>query len=465
MKVLSPQPGPQTAFSASSADIVIFGGAAGGGKSYALLLEFLRYKNIKDFNGVIFRKNYTQVTASGGLWETSLKMFTGIRGAIPTRVPKCSWRFGGRSTLSFDYIDRDVKAYDWQGSQICFLGFDELTHFSEFTFFYMLSRNRSVCGVEPFVRATCNPDADSWVSDFVSWWIDKDTGYAIPERSGKVRVFYRNSEGETFWGDSRQEVCDKANADIIDIRDKVNPEDCKTATFISSSVYDNRVLLQANPTYLASLKTLPLVEKERLLRGNWKIRPAAGLYFKRIQVRIVKSIPDKIVAVARAWDLAATEITSENKNPDRTSGTLMARLKNGQYIILDVIRRAANAADVRKLVKNTAVTDRSLYNCNSIYIPQDPGQAGKEQAQSYVKFLSGFTVRTHTISGSKEKRAEPFAAQWQQGNVMLLEGPWNDTFLFELEGFPDALHDDQVDSATDAFNAVAVNTSWKGLIS
>ena len=59
--ILSPQPGPQTEFSESSADIVIFGGAAGGGKTYALLLEFLRYKNIQGFNAVIFRKNYTQI--------------------------------------------------------------------------------------------------------------------------------------------------------------------------------------------------------------------------------------------------------------------------------------------------------------------------------------------------------------------------------------------------------------------
>ena len=68
--------------------------------------------------------------------------------------------------MAFDYISRDADVYAWQGSQICFLGFDELTHFSEFTFFYMLSRNRSICGVEPFVRATCNPDSGSWVAKF-----------------------------------------------------------------------------------------------------------------------------------------------------------------------------------------------------------------------------------------------------------------------------------------------------------
>ena len=455
--ILSSQPGPQTEFAKSSADIVIFGGAAGGGKTYALLLEFLRYKNIQGFNAVIFRKNYTQVAAAGGLWDTSLQMYSGIRGARALRSPKYSWNFNGKSTLAFDYLSRESDVYAWQGSQICFIGFDELTHISEFTFFYMLSRNRSICGVEPFIRATCNPDCDSWVAKFIEWWIDQKTGYAIPERDGVVRVFYRSGDGRITWGDSRQEVCKKVN-EFAD--EPIMPEDCKTATFISSSVYDNEILLKANPTYLSSLKALSLVEKERLLRGNWKIRPAAGLYFPRGKVSIVNSIPGKISAICRAWDLAATEITAENKNPDRTAGVLCARLNTGQYIIFDVKRKAFNSADVRQLVKSTAVTDRELYHCANIRIPQDPGQAGKEQAQSYIRELSGFNIQCRVVSGNKITRAEPFSAQWQAGNILLLKGDWNEEFLTELEGFPDALHDDMVDAAADAFSAVAVSTDW-----
>ena len=236
-------------------------------------------------------------------------------------------------------------------------------------------------------------------------------------------------------------------------------------TFIASNIYDNKILLAANPEYLASLSALDTVEQERLLKGNWKIRPAAGLYFARNQVRIVHTVPDKIVSVARAWDLAATEITSTNKNPDRTAGVLIGRLRNGQYIVLDVKRQALNAANVRALIRNTAITDRAEYHCSKIYIPQDPGQAGKEQAQSYVRAMAGFNIQCHTVTGDKVTRAEPFAAQWQQGNVLLLEGAWNEAFLAELEGFPDALHDDQVDAAADAFNAVAISSDWGGLTS
>ena len=291
----------------------------------------------------------------------------------------------------------------------------------------------------------------------IEWWINQETGYAIPERSGVVRAFYRNGEGKITWGETRQEVCDKVNQTA---EEKISPQDCKTATFISSSIYDNEILLKANPSYLSSLKALSLVEKERLLRGNWKIRPSAGLYFPRDKISIVKKIPGKIKSICRAWDLAATEITAENKNPDRTAAALCARLDTGQYIFLGVKRKAFNSADVRRLVKSTAITDREIYKCLNIKIPQDPGKAGREQAESYIRELAGFNIKCQVVNGNKITRAEPLSAQWQAGNVLLLEGEWNEEFLAELEGFPDILHDDMVDAASDAFKTVAVTTDW-----
>jgi len=447
---IRPQEGPQERFLSTSADIAIYGGAAGGGKTYALLLEPLRHVGKKDFSATIFRKNATHITIDGGLLDESVSIYGLLDNAVYKASPKPHWTFGGKSRVSFMHIDGDADLPKWQGAQICMIGFDELTHFTEAQFFYMLSRNRSTCGVRPYVRATCNPDVDSWVATFISWWINQDTGYAIPERSGKIRWFYRN-EGVIEWGDSVEELAERMKDNP-----EFEPELCKSVTFIASSIYDNKALLRTDPGYLANLHGLSIVEKERLLKGNWKIRPASGLYFRREQTRIVKTVPERIVAIARAWDLAATEITLENKDPDRTAGCLMARMKNGQYIILDAKRMAVNAASVRQLVKNTAVTDLSEYQCNQIHIPQDPGQAGKEQAQSYVRELAGFYVVSKPVTGDKVTRAEPFAAQWQQGNILLLEGPWNDTLLDELERFPDAAHDDQVDAASDAFRAVAI---------
>ena len=443
--ILRPQAGPQEKFLATKADIAIYGGAAGGGKTYALLLEPLRHINVKDYSATIFRKNATQISIDGGLLDESMSIYGFLKNAVFKSSPKPHWIFGGKSKVSFMHIDGDRDLPKWQGSQICFLGFDELCHFEESQFFYMLSRNRSICGVKPYVRATCNPDVDSWVANFISWWIDQETGYPISERSGILRYFCR-VDGEVKWADSAKELAKEFG---------VEPELCKSVTFIASSVYDNKILLDNDPSYLANLHGLSLVERERLLNGNWKIRPAAGLYFKPDQTRIVKSVPEDLVAVVRAWDLAATEVNLGNKDPDRTAGVLMGRMRNGQYIVLDVKRIAANAANVRAIVKSTAATDRAEYRCRKVSIPQDPGQAGKEQAQSYVRELAGYSVKSRPVSGDKVTRAEPFAAQWQRGNVLLLEGNWNDTFLNELEGFPDALHDDQVDAASDAFSMIA----------
>lgn len=445
MKTLKPQEGPQEEFLASPADIVIYGGAAGGGKTFGLLLEPLRYMDVPGYNATIFRRNATQISIDGGLLDESLSVYGAVRGAAFKASPHPHWTFNGRGRVSFMHIDGDRDLPKWQGSQLCMIGYDELTHFSENQFFYMLSRNRSTCGVKPYIRCTCNPDVDSWVAGFISWWINPDTGYPIEERSGKIRYFIR-VDGEIHWGDTAEELAEKYN---------VEPYMAKSVTFISSSVYDNKALLDSNPEYLASLNALAFVEKERLLNGNWKIRPAAGLYFRSDQTRIVKEIPDKIVSICRAWDLAATEITNTNKNPDRTAGVLMGRMRNGQYIVLDVIRRADNASTVRDVIRNTAIADKAQYKCNRVAIPQDPGQAGKEQAQSYVKWLNGFSVTLRAPSSDKVTRAEPCAAQWQRGNILLLEGRWNDVYLNELEGFPDALHDDMVDATSDAFAMVS----------
>ena len=138
----------------------------------------------------------------------------------------------------------------------------------------------------------------------------------------------------------------------------------------------------------------------------------------------------------------------------------MARLKNGSFIVVDVVRIAANAADVRKKIKQTAMADKADYGMHTITIPQDPGQAGKDQAHTYIQALAGYNVRTGAVTGNKTARAVPFSAQWQGKNVLLLAGDWNKEYLQELEGFPDALHDDMVDASSDAFKEVSQSVDW-----
>lgn len=456
--ILQPQPGPQTAFMASSADVVIYGGAAGGGKTYGLLLAALRHKNVRGYNCTIFRRTYKQVFSPGGLWDEALKMYHAFRGA-QSRISKGEWLFRDKhdrivSKVLFKHIGGDEGVYDYQGSQMCGLCFDELTHFSEFAFFYMLSRNRSTCGVKPFVLATCNPDADSWVAQFIAWWIDQDTGYPISERSGAIRWFIRRDE-TIYWADSKEELIEQFNL--------VTPEELsepKSATFIASSIYDNKALLAIDPGYLANLKAMPLIERERLLKGNWKIKAAAGLFFKRTQLGdTLNAIPTDVVRWVRCWDLAATEKTPKG-DPAYTAGVLIGKRRNGRYIIADVINKQLSASDVRKIVKQTAQQDRARFKNVRIRLPQDPGQAGKEQAQIYIRFLAGYNVCTVPESGSKESRASPMAAQWQAGNFDILAGPWNDEYLTQLENFPDGKFKDMVDASANGFAEIEAKGSF-----
>ena len=449
IKEIRPQAGPQEAFLSSPADVCIYGGAAGGGKTYGMLLDALHFTSVPGFGAVFFRKNHNQIFSEGGLWDTSLDLYTELPNAVPV-LGLSQWKFEnakGRaiSKVSFRHIERDLDLGKWQGSQICGLYFDELTHFSEKTFFYMFSRNRSMCGVKPYTRASCNPDVDSWVAKFIEWWIDPETGYPIPERSGKIRWFIRIEE-VIHWADTREELWERFN--LVTALDRSKP---KSATFIAASVFDNKALMEKDPGYLANLEAMPLVERERLLHGNWKIKAAAGLFFKRTQIGDrLEALPTDVVRWVRCWDLAASEKT-DGGDPAYTAGVLIGKRSNGRYIVADVINKQMSASDVRKTILMTAQMDRSRYGDVRIRLPQDPGQAGKEQAQSYTKFLAGFSVTTVLESGSKQSRAEPMAAQWQAGNFDIMSGEWNEPYLLQMENFPDGKFKDMVDASANGF--------------
>ena len=434
---------------------MIFGGSAGCGKTFAELMDPIRYKNIKGFGCTIFRKNANQITQQGGLWDESLELYAQIKGAVP-RITERQWLFKDKkgnvvSKISFKHLERDADVHAFQGGQICAIFYDELTHFSEYIFFYMLSRNRSSCGVRPYIRATCNPDPDSWVRKFIDWWIGED-GFPIKERSGVIRYMVRIS-GEINWGDSREELWERFSLVTKKDREKV-----KSVTFIPALLEDNPALMRKDPGYRANLENLPEVERMQLLYGNWNVRKSAGTFFKRSQVSMIDEnviLPKDIVTVCRAWDLAATAET-QGTDPDYTAGILMARLTDGENVVLDVINQRVPAGEVEKLIYNTTVADAQKYGfAYRVRIPQDPGAAGKIVADSYVKKLSGYSVIVEKVTGSKENRATPFAAQWQNGNVIVVVAPWNDLYFRQLEAFPEGKHDDMVDGSSDSFNELS----------
>jgi len=439
-----PQSGPQTDFLSTEADIAIYGGSAGGGKTFALLLEPLHYIDYPDYGGVIFRKTSVQVRNEGGLWDESMKLypFIGAKGLEYA----LEWNFDSGARVKFAHLEYDKNVYDWQGSQICFLGFDELTHFSEFQFWYMLSRNRSTCGVRPYVRATTNPDVDSWVRKLIDWWIDAD-GLAIPERAGSIRWFIRQSE-QLIWADSPEEIYDRYGRGP-----EIQP---KSLTFIPAKITDNQILMQKDPGYLANLMALSRVDRMRLKEGNWNVRASAGSYFRREWFDLVDATPAGTIDIVRYWDKGATRPNEDNPDPDWTRGLKLHKLANGKFIVTDLRSLRDTPLNVERMVRNTAAFDGVGVK---VCVEQDPGSAGVADAENYARLLAGFEVRVRKPTKDKETRAKPVSAQVEAGNIMVLRAPWNDEFFTELENFPTGSHDDIVDTLSGAFNEMCSNAS------
>lgn len=438
-----PQPGPQEDFLRSPADICIYGGAAYGGKTFALLLEGARFSGDADFGGVIFRRTSPQITAEGGLWDTAEKIYP-LLGA--EGIGQKQWRFPSGAKLTFSHLQHEKDKFSWQGAQLPLIGLDELTHFTEGQFWYLVSRNRDPSGtVRPYIRCTTNPDPDSWVATLIAWWIDQDTGYAIPARSGVVRWMARVNDA-VVWADSAAEIeAEHPGAQPLSV------------TFVASSYKDNPLGLKSDPGYMARLSNLPKVEAERLKNGNWKIRPAAGDYFGRSDFHLVhrNAVPPGGQSI-RYWDRAATEPSAVNADPDWTAGLLMTRVDD-DYYIEDVQRFRGRPGAVQARIAATAEADGRRV---TIGIERDPAQAGLVEADMYVRLLAGYTVVVVPATQSKEVRAAPLSAQVQgaapgQGHVYVCHGTWNEAFFSEYENFPRAAHDDQVDAGSGAFGWLA----------
>ncbi len=441
--ILAPQPGPQTEFLSTKADIALYGGGAGGGKSYALLLEPIRHYNNPFFSGMIFRRNTVQVRTKGGLWEESMKIYPQL-GAV-MKESNLNITFPSGASMKFAHLEYDSTVLGYQGAQIPYMGFDELTHFSEQQFFYMLSRNRSTSGVPAYVRATCNPDADSWVRKLIDWYIGPD-GYVIKERSGVVRYFIRTPDGLILWGNTPEELTDKHPG-----------ERPKSFTFIEAKLEDNKILMEKDPGYMANLMALPRVDRARLLGGNWNVKATSGDLFRREWFKVIDTMPTNVVRICRAWDKAATKPSPTNPDPDWTRGVKIAKLDNGKFVVMDMASCRDTPGQVENLVVNTTTQDG---HSTTVRLAQDPGSAGVAELEYYVKLLAGYHVTSERPSQNKVTRAKPLSSQAEHLNVWVLRGEWNEAWFTEMENFDGVTgHDDIVDATADAFNELAGGVS------
>lgn len=175
--------------------------------------------------------------------------------------------------------------------------------------------------------------------------------------------------------------------------------------------------------------------------------PREGAFFKVGQLQIVDALPAGLT-FCRGWDLAATK-----GGGAYTCGVLLGRAADGIWYVAGVARGQWGPEEVRREIRSHAMTDGQAVR---VHLPQDPGQAGKDQSEFLVRLLAGFSVKAEPVTGAKETRAFNFAAQVNAGNVRLLAGAWNRAYIEELRQFPNGAFKDQVDASADAFNELAL---------
>lgn len=378
----------------------------------------VRWLHVPQFWGILFRRTYDDLERS--IIPRSWELYSKLGGTY--NQTKAYWLFQSGARMWFRHLQHAKDVHDHQSAAYQYIAFDELTTFEERQFRYMLSRaRRKKDNKAPiWIRSGTNPDVN-WVRDRYAPWVRRGPDYdGLRVDSGEILYYLTEADGTekyvprgTPGASSRQYI----HADLGD-----NPK------------VDRR-------EYIKKLQGLDPVQRARLLEGDWDALPAAGKYFQRIWAPLVDTVPANARRV-RFWDRAATV-----DGGDWTAGVQMAH-GDGIWFVEDVIRLRGSPHDIETQILRTAKQDGREV---AVRFPQDPGQAGKHQARESIRKLAGYDVRAVRETGSKVVRFSPFSAQAEGGNVRVKRGPWNETYLQELEGFPEWPFDDQADATAGAF--------------
>jgi len=414
-----PNPGPQTRFLASSASEVLYGGAAGGGKSAATIALPLRFVHNPRFNALVLRRDTPQLD---DLLSKSLALYTKLGGKLNQTTGRWVFPSGARVWFTHCQHETDVSRFD--GHEFQLVCFDELTHFTERQYTQIRARIR---GTDPslprWTRSTTNPGGPGHEWVFKRWaaWLDPKT-------------LRRATPGEQRWFAGDEEVAQ-------------GTPDALSRTFIPAMLSDNP---HVGEEYRAQLLSLDPVRRAQLLSGDWLARPARKDFWDRARLQVRDGIParDEVVARVRAWDFGATA------DGDYTVGVRLALLRSGLVAIEDVVRFRGDPSKVRERFGAVAALDLDLDPRTVFVIPQDPGQAGVDQVASYQREFPRFTIRARRPSSDKVTRFGPVSSRALAGNLAIVRAAWNDALHDELEAFPDVTHDDQADALSDAFAEV-----------
>jgi predicted phage terminase large subunit-like protein len=374
----------------------LYGGAAGGGKSDALLMGALQFMQEPQYSAIIFRRTYNDLALPGALMDRALEWLA------PTDAKwnsiKHIWTFPSGATLTFGNLEHEQDKFRYQSAEFQYIAFDELTQFLESQYRYLFSRLRRLEDryVPLRMRSASNPGniGHDWV---------KRRFLIEGEKKGRV--------------------------------------------FIPAKLDENPYLDQE--TYIQSLNNLDPITRRQYLKGDWSARHGGSKFFRE-WFQIVGASPANAKRV-RYWDLAATT-PKPGKEPDYTVGLKMA-LKDGVFYVEDVRRIQRSPQYVENLVKQTAVLDGGAVH---IYMEQEPGSSGVTLTDHYArKVLVGYTFRADRVTGPKEVRADPVSSAAEAGNIKIVNGAWVNDYLDELEAFPEGSHDDQVDATSGAFSKLS----------
>lgn len=224
---------------------------------------------------------------------------------------------------------------------------------------------------------------------------------------------------------------------------------------------DERHRRKGEPLF-PELKGMDFLNQRRkvLTQPSWESlyqqRPitAGGDMFPVERIRVVTGVDrSNIKRSVRYIDKAGTE-----DGGAYTAACLVHDMKDGTTVVDDVVRGQWGALEREARIAQVARSDMATYARYQVWVEQEPGSGGKESAESTIRLLKGCDVHADKVTGAKEIRAEPYAAQVQAGQVSIKAADWNREFLEEHELYPMGKYKDQVDAAAGAFNKLAAST-------
>ena len=448
--IIQPQPGKQMLAARCGADVMFYGGAAFSGKTHLTLLDSLSQVADPAYTGIIFRRVSTSIVTPGGMWDTSQGIFRGknVRG-VPNKSA-LTWTFPSGAVIKFSHLENESDIYKHHGGQYAYEDFDELTEFTRKQFFYLMTRNRGKDGFKGkcFVRAQCNPDADSWVREIIDWWIGTD-GYPIEDRCGVVRWFTLVDD-EWRWVD-KDWTTTLPNGTVIKAR---------SFTFIGATISDNQLGCKANPKYESNLYAQDEVTRERLLKGNWNITFSSGMINPAWLKEITHEQLPAGMRVCRYYDMAATQSEEkEHGEPASTAGGKVGAY-NGDFYIVDMVDWMDTPGVIKDNMQLTAASDGQ-----DVFISweEEKGSSGKYVSDDlHKKVFAGYECHPDPVSGDKITRAKVWAALAEHGHVYIVKGQWNRKFKAQCGAFPKKGHKkDEVDAVSGAVKMLTtLNKVW-----